>query len=117
VAVVRRLRLEESRTSPEESTFGRDPHADSDEPSLQDVQNLVRGIRAQTGPLSFAMCTHILYGSKGPKVAALVSAYALTEYGLLHDVGFGRIKRLIKEALIQQLEVPGVAPDLHSLDT
>jgi hypothetical protein len=42
------------------------------------------------------MLAHVLTGSTGPKVAALVSEYHLPHYGALESWGFTRVKQALR---------------------
>ncbi len=46
--------------------------------------------------ISCNMISHILAGSKGPVVTALISHYDIRLYGILRPLGFGRVTELVK---------------------
>ena len=75
------------------------PSPSPEDPSPEQLRELVNGITRRTGRLSFWMYAHILYGSEGPVVQALVLEHELQEYGVFRKVGFGRLKLLLRDIL------------------
>lgn len=47
--------------------------------------------------LGDAMCGHILFGSHGPVVDALLATYAPPHYGELRALGIKRVMELLKD--------------------
>ena len=70
------------------------------EPSIEEMQAMILALREQIGtPLSPWMYAHVLQGSQGPKVGALVEAHCLEQYGALRPLGCARVKVLVDDAL------------------
>jgi len=70
------------------------------EPSIEEMQAMILALREQIGtPLSPWMYAHVLQGSQGPKVGALVEAHCLEQYGALRPLGYARVKVLVDDAL------------------
>ena len=70
------------------------------EPAPDEVGETIRVIRARVGaPLSATMYAHVLHGSRGPQVDALVAAHRLEQYGMWRPIGYARVKELVDEAL------------------
>jgi GxxExxY protein len=70
------------------------------EPSMAELRETIRAIREREGVgLSPWMYAHVLHGSEGSKVEALVEEHRLEQYGMLRPLGFARVKELVSEAL------------------
>lgn len=73
--------------------------ASVDDPERVEVVSLVADIRACIGRyLSSTMCAHILHGSHGLRVDALVQEYRPPHYGRLRPLGIKRVQELTKGA-------------------
>ena len=59
------------------------------------IEAILRILAVVPDGLRPSMITHILYGSEGPKVNALVSAYKLTEYGIFRSHGYKNVRRMV----------------------
>ena len=73
---------------------------DTAEPSPGEVEEAIQSTLARVGtPLSAGMYAHVLHGSQGPRVDALVAAHGLEQYGIWRALGHERVKALVDEAL------------------
>lgn len=83
------------------------------EPEMEEVARLVAEVRACVGPnLSYWMYGHILHGSHGPQIDALVATYQPPHYGRLRGLGIKRVLALVKSAHMQPT-VTGASPTQH----
>ena len=70
------------------------PHA----PDREEIRAMANAVRASVAHrLGDAMCGHILFGSHGPVVDALLATYAPPHYGELRALGIKRVMELLKD--------------------
>lgn len=82
----------------------------ADAPDIEEVARLVTEIRTCVGPdLSETMCGHILHGSRGPQVDALVKTYKPPHYGRLRSLGIKCVMELVRGANVR-LTAVGAPP-------
>ncbi len=96
-ALIGAARGERSNTSV--AAYSRVPVAIASEPSPREMHDLVDSVRAAVGSQPYWIFAHILYGSRGPTIDALVARYEPPYYGALRGFGFKRVKHLVEEAV------------------
>lgn len=87
------------------------------EPSVAEIAEAIRAIRERVGaPLSPWMYAHVLHGSRGPKVEALVAAHGLMHHGRWRQLDHARVKALVDGALRAIRAGPGAEPQMDRWD-
>jgi len=70
------------------------PHA----PAQEEIRAMADAVRASIAHrLGDTMCGHILFGSHGPRVDALLATYAPPHYGVLRALSIKRVMELLKD--------------------
>ena len=61
------------------------------------IQAMNRILQVVPDGVSSGSIAHILFGSDGPKIHALVSDYELSEYGIFRHHGFNNVRKMVLE--------------------